>query len=39
MIAAMADSRASKPLTLVFDDEAATLRFGRKLRQRCSRAT
>src|SRR5882724_181061 len=31
MIAAMADSRASKPLTLVFEDEAATLRFGAKL--------
>jgi tRNA threonylcarbamoyladenosine biosynthesis protein TsaE len=31
MIAAMADSRASKPLTLVFEDEAATVRFARKL--------
>jgi len=31
MIAAMADSPASKPLTLVFEDEAATLRFGAKL--------
>ncbi len=31
MIAAMADSRASKPLTLVFEDEAATARFARKL--------
>ncbi|MBI1213421.1 MAG: tRNA (adenosine(37)-N6)-threonylcarbamoyltransferase complex ATPase subunit type 1 TsaE [Alphaproteobacteria bacterium] len=27
----MADSRASKPLSLVFDDEAATARFGAKL--------
>jgi tRNA threonylcarbamoyladenosine biosynthesis protein TsaE len=31
MIAAMADSRASKPVTLVFDDEAATARFGARL--------
>jgi tRNA threonylcarbamoyl adenosine modification protein YjeE len=31
MLAAMADSRASKPVTLVFDDEAATVRFGAKL--------
>ena len=31
MIAAMADSRTSKPVTLVLEDEAATVRFGRKL--------
>ena len=31
MLALMADSRASQPLTLVFADESATARFGAKL--------
>lgn len=31
MLASMADSRASKALSLVFNDEAATARFGAKL--------